>query len=891
MSLVSRCKSFLVSVLRRRRMEREMEAELNFHLASYTEDLVRSGVARDKAERMARIEFGPGELLKDECRQALGLRLLDETGQDIRYTARMLRKSPGFAATAVFTLAVGIGLNTAIFSVVNQWVLHPLAYPNSDRLMAIWTINPKYHGLTSTSAADLYDWRQANAAKNEIFEEICGWTASVVTLIREDEPKQFRGALVSAEFFRMLGVAPQLGRDFVPEDDQPGAPPVALLSDGLWHDLFGADPDIVGTAIPIDGTKTTIVGIMPSGFHLPVMGRNSLWMPLALSAAERANRDRLYLSVIARTRPGVDVARARRYLSTVADQLATAYPVTSAGNSITLTTLADELGRKIGKEPILFTFALVGCVLLLACANVSNLIVGRALRRQQEMAVRLAMGAGRFRLLRQLLTENLVLFLLAGALSAAFAVWGVRWIENSLSYEVRGSLPYMGALRVNMPTLLYAFAVAGFTGIVFGFAPALHCWRVDVHRGLKGSSSQASSGESIRLKSLLVVLEMSLALTVVVAAGLLVKGMTRIYADDPGFNPRGLITARLLLSDSKYTDLHRARAFFDDLVERIGSLPGIRGVAAAQLVPFDGRWSVTPYTLEGQPETRGAARYDVILDAVTPDYFSVMGITLLRGRFFSEQDREASDVVGVINQTMARRHWADENPIGKRIRFGGSLNKVFTIVGVVGDTEGQSENNIPRPQAYIPAHQSSARSMTLVIRPDLGTQSNAIPLFAAVRRATREVDPGQAVYSLQTMEDLESDWFNPIHVAGQMMMLLGGIALILAVTGIYSVMAYAVAARRKEFGIRLALGAAPRDLLSMVVGQGMKLAGLGFAIGLAASLAETRFMSMILFHVSPTDLPTFTLTSVLLLLVATLACYLPARQAASVEPMRVLHHE
>jgi putative ABC transport system permease protein len=891
MSLASRCKSLLTSVLHRKQREQEMEAELNFHLASYAEDLVRSGVPRDRAERMARIEFGPPERLKDECRQALGLRLFDEIGQDVRYTARMLRKSPGFAATAVFTLAVGIGLNTAIFSVVSQWVLNPLAYPNSDRLVAIWTLNPKYHGLTSTSAADFYDWRQANAVKNEVFEEICGWTGSVVTLIRDEEPKQFRGARVSAEFFKMLGVAPQLGRDFLPEDDQPGAPPVALLSDGLWHDLFGGDPGIVGTEVPIDGAKTTVVGIMPPGFHLPLMGRNSLWMPLGLSAADRANRDRLYLSVIARTKPGVDVSRARRYLKTVADQLANAYPATNLGNTITLTSLADELGRKIGKEPILFSFALVGCVLLLSCANVSNLIVGRALRRQQEMAVRLAMGAGRFRLLRQLLTENLVLFLVAGALSVAFAVWGLHWIENSLSYEVRGSLPYLGALRVDTPTLLYVFAIAGFTGIVFGFAPAFHCWRVDVNRGLKRSSSQASSGESIRLKSLLVVLEMSLALMVVVAAGLLVKGMMRISADDPGFDAKGLVTARLLLSDSKYTELSRTRTFFDNVLERIGSLPGVRGVAAAQLVPYDGRWSITPYTVEGQPGTTPGARYDVIVDAVTPDYFSVMGIPLLRGRLLSQQDLQGSEVVGVINQTMARRHWANENPVGKRIRFGGSLDKMLTIVGVVGDTGGQSETNIPRPQAYIAAQQFPVRAMTLVIRPDPGAQSNTTSLFAAVRRATSEADPGQAVYSLRTMEDLESDWFNPIRLAGQLMMLLGVIALVLAVTGIYSVMAYAVAARKKEFGIRLALGAAPRDLLAMVVGQGMKLAGVGFAIGLAASLVETRFMSMILFHVSPTDLPTFTLTSALLLLVAIFACYLPARQASTVEPMRVLHQE
>jgi putative ABC transport system permease protein len=887
MSLWAQCKSLLGAAFRRNRMEQDLDAELKFHIASYTDDLIRSGIPKERAERLARVELGGAEPIKEECRQALGLRLLEETKQDLRYAARMLWKSPGFAIVAILTLAVGIGLNTAIFSVVDAWVLKPLPYPAPDRLVAIWTSQQR-GGIGSTAPADLYDWRQ----QNQVFEDICGWSSALFTVMNGDEPRQLSGASVNAEFFRMLGVTPQLGRGFLPQEDQPGAEPVAVLSDGLWRDAFASDPNVVGKTIQIDGRKTTVVGILPASFHLPLMGRASVWTPLGLNSTDRADRTRRYLSVIGRTKPGVRLTQAAQQLNTIANNLEKSYPATNAGRGVTLRTLHDEIGRRSGREPTLLCFGLVGCVLLLACANVANLIVGRALRRQQEMAVRLAIGAGRSRLLRQLLTENLVLFLLAAALSLAFAVWGVRWMEGSIMYEVRANLPNQGAMSVDTTALLYTLGIAIFTGLVFGFAPAIHCWRVDVNHGLRGTASRASTGVTgARLKNVLVVVEMSLALVVVVASGLMVKGMLRMYSTDPGFNPSGLVTSRLVLSDSKYIDPKRAQAFFEAILERIRPLPGVKAVTAAQFVPYEGSYRFTQYGIDGQPEVATAERPMLVFDAVTPSYFETLGIPLLRGRLLSDQDRAESEMAGVINETMARRHWPNADPIGQRVRFGTKLARTFTVVGVVKDIRGQTEEDVSRPQAYVPLRQLPSRGMTLMIRAESANPSGIGELARAIRRVTKDVDPGQAVYNVRSMEEIQAEMFNPARVAGQLMTLFGAISLFLAAIGIYSVMAYAVAARKKEFGIRIALGAGRNELLAMVAGQGMKLAVVGFVIGLAGALAATRFMTMILYNVSPTDLPTFVLTSLLMFAVVAIACYIPARQASSADPMRALHHE
>lgn len=881
MSIRARLQCLFEGAFRRKRLESDMDAELHFHVARYTEDLVSSGLPRDQAERLARVEFGHLQPLKEECREARGLRLWDETIQDLRYAGRMLKSSPGFALIAILTLALGIGANTAIFSVLNAWVLKPLPYAHPDQLVSIWSADTKGRWEGSTSPADLQEWRKA---KKDVFEDICGWSTPAFTLQQGDDPEQIVGARVSVEFFRMLGVMPQFGRGFLAQEDQAGAPRVAVVSHELWMNRLGAGPDLVGKTIQVDGEPATVVGIMPEGFHLPLMGATRLWMPLISSDESRVRYER----VMARLKPGVNLARATEYLKTVARRLADSHPDTNAGRTVHLRLLRDEIGRDGGGDQAMIAFWLVGCVLLLACSNVANLVVGRAVSRQKEMAVRIAIGAGRARLLRQLLTENLVMFLASAVLSVGFAIWGVRWIADAIPIEVRAFLPNSAILHVDTTTLLYTLGIALVTGLLFGLAPALHCWRLDVNNVIKDNAVRHSgSAAGSRLKNCLIVFETSLALVVLVAAGLLGKGLVKMYTRDLGFHPDGLIAARIVLSDSRYTDAERTAVFKSAVLDRVRTLPGVQSAAIGTFLPYSGENSGTYYAIEGRPVPVSAERPSAFLDMVSPDYFSTMGIPLLRGRAFSGRDRADSLPVVILNQAMVRREWPGQDPLGQRIHYGARLARIATVVGVVSDTAGQDDLDNRYPQMYFPQQQFQAQGMSLVLRTAL-TPPN---IGAAIRSAVRAVDKTQAVLRTESMQQMMTERRAPYVIVGQVASFFAVLSLFLAALGIYGVMAYAVAARKQEFGIRLALGAAGRNLVSLVIGQGLKLTIIGLLIGQAAAFGITRLMSSILYQVSPTDAPTFTLISLLMLGVAALACYLPARRASRIEPTRALRYE
>ena len=882
MSVWSKASVLLRSALRRNRMEQDMDAEMRFHVARFTDDLIRSGVAREEAERRARIEFGNIEPLKEECRQARGLRWLDESSQDLRYAGRMMRKAPAFAFVAVLTLALGIGANTAIFSVLHAWVLQPLPYANPDQLVFIWSTGTKAQWRSRSAPADLYDWRK----DSPVFDQVCGWITPTFTLQQSGDADQVVGARVSGEFFKMLGASPQLGRDFLPDDDRPGASPVAILSNELWTSRFAADSSVVGRTIPIDGQQVTVIGIAPPRFHVPLMGKAMLWMPLALSEEDRGDRQGRYIAVFARMKPGVNLARASIFLKTLARRLEVQFPASNAGRTVQLISLRDEIGSEGAKDPAVIVFGIVACVLLIACSNVASLIVSRAVGRQKEMAVRLAIGAGRGRLLRQLLTENLVLFLFAGALSVGFALWGVRWIANSIPPQVRNFLPNFGILSLDLSTLVYTFLLALVCGVVFGFAPAFHCWRVDVHDGLKEAAARISaSARATRLKSSLIVLEISLALIVLVASGLLVKGLVKMYSSEPGFEPRGLIQGQLGLSDKKYKDATRIRGFYEQVLDRLRTLPGIQGAAICAYGVYTGNIGAVRYAIEGRPIP--AEPVTVWFDTVSPEFFSTMGTPLLRGRAFTEQDRADSMPVVIINQTMAERDWPREDPIGKHLLWGNKLGRTATVVGVVKNTGGIDDTDRPTAQIFLPFPQLPTRAMEIVVR----TATGSMDVAPAIRRAIQDVDKEQAVLRVDTMLDLIRERQAQFSVVGEVTSFFAMLTLFLAAMGIYAVMAYSVAARKQEFGIRLALGAGRRDLAGMVLGQGMKLALLGLVIGLACAFGVTRLMTSILYQVSPTDIPTFIGISVLLLSVAVLACYLPARRASGIEPTRVLRYE
>ncbi len=880
----ARFRTFLRDSFGRGRMERDMDAELCHHVASYTDDLIRRGLPREQAERQARIEFGQFEPLKEECRQARGLRFLDETNQDLRYAARLLRKSPGFTAIAVLTLALGIGLNTSIFSVVNAWILKSVPYPNPDQLVVIQEVDPKKTAVGVVSPGDVSDWRKAP----RVFDEICAYSTPIFTLLNDDQPEQFYGARVNWEFFHMLGVTPHLGRDFLPQEDAPDAPPVAIISHELWQSRFEQDPALVGKTIPIDGQKVPVVGILPVGFHLPLLGRAAIFMPLALTAAERPDRRVRYLNVIARMRPGVSLPQAFEYMNTVARRLEKDYPVTNTGRAVRLHTLQDEIGKEVGTDQVLIVFWLVGCVLLIACGNVANLVVGRAVNRQREMAVRLAIGAGRGRLLRQLLIENLVLFLVAAAASVVFAIWGVHWIAETIPADIRQYLPGSGALRVDRDALFYTLGIALASGVIFGFAPAFRCWALEVNEGLKRSTARVSgSGAGNRIKNCLIVFEVALALIVLVTAALLAKGLMRMYTSEPGFQPKGLMVAQIALSGSRYADPKRVEAFYTGVLDEIRRLPGVKAASAGMLVPFADVGNYTGYAVDGRSRPAPGNVPSTRLDMVAPGYFSTMGIALLRGRAISEYDQADSPRVAVINQELARREFGGEDPVGKRLRLGAGFANVVTVVGVVGDSKGQNETDLIEPQLYLPYRQSPSRNMRIVLRMNSETQDMA----SALRRAVMAVDKGQAVAGVQSMQKMMAQERSPQIIVSQITIFFALLSLFLAALGIYGVMAYSVAARRREFGIRLALGAAGSDLASLVVGQGLKLALIGLAIGLAAAFGVTRLMKSILYQVSPTDSATFVSISILLLVVALLACYVPARRASTVDPTRALRYE
>ena len=880
----ARLRTLARDAFRRGRMEREMDAELRHHVASYTDDLIRRGIPREQAQRQARIEFGQIEPLKEECRQSRGLRLLDETSQDLRYALRMLRKSPGFTAIAVLTLALGIGVNTAIFSIVNAWILKSLPYPNPGQLVTIREVDPRNAAVGVVAPADASDWRK----DHQVFQEICAYTTPIFTLLHGDEPEQLYGARVNSEFFHMLGVRLQLGRGFLPQEDLPDAAPVAIISHELWENRYQRDATLVGKTIPIDGQKVTVVGILPAGFHLPLLGRAAIFMPLALTDAERSNRRVRYLYVIGRMRPGVSLPQAGGYLKTVARRLQKDYPLTNASRSIQLRTLQDEIGQHVGTDQLLIVFWLVGCVLLIACGNVANLVVGRAVSRHREMAVRLAIGAGRGRLLRQLLIENLALFLLASAASVVFAIWGVHWIADTIPVDVRQYLPDSGALSVDRNTLLYTLGIALASGLIFGFAPAFRCWTLEVNDGLRENTARLTGGSAgNRLKNGLIVFEVALALIVLITAGLLTKGLVRMYTSAPGFQPNGLMVAQLALSGPRYNDPKRVDAFYAGVLQQIRRLPGVTSAAAGLLIPYTDSGNYAGYAIDGRPQPDPKDVPGMQLSVVTPGYFSTMGITLLRGRAISEQDQADSLPVTVINQALARREWPGEDPVGKRIRYGANFGAVLTIVGVVEDTKGQNETDVFEPEAYLALRQSPSRNMRIVLR----LNSEPPDMASALRRAVLAVDKGQAVAAVQSMRQIMAQERSPHVIVSQITIFFALLSLFLAALGIYGVMAYSVAARKREFGIRLALGAAGRDLVSLVLGQALKLALAGLAIGLAAALAVTRLMKSILYRVSPTDAATFVSISVLLLVVALLACYLPARRASTVDPNRALRYE
>jgi predicted permease len=878
MPLLHRLSSLWRNLFHKSRNEQELTEEIDAYLELLIEQKIEEGLDPEEARRAALIELGGKEQVKEKVRDARMGHQLETLWQDLRYALRMLLKNPVITLIAVFTLALGIGANTAIFSVVNVVLLNPVPYYEPQRLVAV---TEAQDGRPGGAHANSYLFWQA---QSQAFEHLFAYERGSYDLTGQGAPESLESLSVTANVFPALGLAPQLGRAFTPEEDRPEAEPVALLGHALWQRRFGGDPAIVGNTLTLDGQSRTIIGIMPPRSRsLLALERADVWLPLAINVKEeRQNRDRP-LTVIGRLKPGYSVEQAHAEVNLIMRRLVLATPGIMNTEAIA-TPLSERLAGNL-RHGLLALFGAVGLVLLIACINVANLLLGRAAMRQKEMAIRAAMGAGRGRLVRQMLTESLLLSLLGGAAGLLSAVLGVRAWTALTSFGLRS----IRESSIDGTVLGFTFLAALLTGLAAGLVPALQSSRIDLNEALKEGARQAATLRRRwlgRVSPALVIGEVALALVVLIGAGLLINSYLRVLAVDPGYDPKNLLALGVRLDDAKYpVGSPQAQAFYRDVLTRVNAIPGVKAVAAAigAGIPFTGSRCTTLLIIEGRPPALAEQRPQVECTYISPDFFRAMGIPMRAGRNFTDQDDEKAPWVVIINQALARRYFPGEDPLGKRILFGSSPR---TIVGVVGDVKRFGLEAEAPPEFYSPYPQRRfpGGGMFLAVR----TAADPLDLAAAVRQQIHELEPTSDV---RTREQQLAETLAPRRVQMLLFGVFAAVALALAAVGVYGVISYSISRRTHEIGIRMALGARPRDVLLLVVRQGMTLALAGVFIGLAAALAVTRVLKGLLFDLSVTDPPTFTLIAVLLLGVAFLACYLPARGATKVDPMIALRRE
>src|SRR6202167_638101 len=872
----------LRALFQRKAVETELDEELRFHFEQHVEKFLAAGLTREEATRRARLEFGGLDQVKEECRDARGTHFIETFLQDLRYGFRMLRKSPGFAAVAVLTLALGIGANTAIFSYVNAWIIKPLAYPHADRLMVLLSHDTK-KGWTSTgvtSNADFLDYAQQNTS----FEQIVPWTTWYFNLTGDGPPDRVLGGMVGWNFFQTLGAQPMLGRTFVPQEAEAASSHVAILSRGLWESRFASDPRIIGRAITLQGETYTVVGVMPASFQFSLMGVSNLWTPLALDEKARSDRTSSWFSAFGRLKPSVTPEQAGVDFAAIAARLEKSYPQTNTNQTTLLSSMIFEIGKNEGKEQAMVCFWIVGLILLMACANVTNLMLARASQRTKEFALRGALGASRGRLVRQMLTEFLLLFSMGGVAGALFGVWGVHWIENSIPARIRGYLVHYGRGSLDGTTFAYTFGIALLCGIIFGLAPALGTSGLDINRNLKEATGQAHGGRAgTRVRSVLVAGEIAMAVVVLISTALLVQDFVHLFLRDIGFQPQNLMAAQLVIPSAKYKSDAQLRTFYDQVMERVRAIPGVASADASEYIPFSESIQVETIQIVGRPAPQPGEEIGADTTAVTPGFFNTMQIALLRGRSIATGDDFGAPNVVVINQTLMRQQFAGQDPIGRQLDVG-EKHRICTIVGVVHDVKKNNLSDRPARQIYLAVAQFPSSYMSIVAR----TSRPVADLASAIRSAVWSVDADQPVSTVRTMDDLITERNTPNRIFTQMLGFFGFLALLLGTIGIYGVMAQAVQQRTHEIGIRMALGASSSSVIRMILAQGLKLACAGIACGLLAAAAVTRGMAAILSTVKSNDPLTYAAVAAFFALVALAACYIPARRGARVDPIVAL---
>jgi putative ABC transport system permease protein len=799
--------------------------------------------------------------------------------QDLHYGLRVWLKRPGFAAIAILALALGIGANTAIFSVVNSILLRPLPFKDPDRIMYL-AEKSQDTDYMNFSWPDYQDWRD----QNSVFEQMALFKNDTFTLSGTDQPEQVTGGMVTGNFFTTLGVNPFLGRNFLPEEDQPGANRTLILSHGLWQRRFGADPKIIGKTALLDTRSYIVVGVAPAGFDPPT-GKAELWVPLGLWRNSLAGRSGHSAGrAIARLKPGVTVKQAVTEIDSIARRLQDQYKEAPAVTGATVLPLHEQVVGKF-RPAILILFAAVGFVLLIACANVANLLLARSASRQREIAIRSAVGASRFRIIQQLLTEGMLLSLFGGILGLLLAMWGTDLLVTLGPVD----LPRLKEIGIDSRALGFTLIASILTSILFGLAPALQASRPDLNETLKegGKSSMEGMGGR-RVRNLLVVTEVALTFVLLIGAGLMIKSFLRLQQVDPGYNTDKVLALEMSLPGAKYRNRTEVAQFYEKLFARIEAIPGIEASGGANNLPMGENYNQQGFSIEGGPIFTADDYRMVDAYVTSPGYFRAMGIPLLRGRIFSDQDRETSPPVGIIDEAMARIYWPDADPIGKHFKMSGSKpeDPWITVVGIVGSVKQYGLDQETRPQIYRPFQQRADWTMSLVVK-----APNPMGLVSAIRQAVGEVDKDQPIYNIKPLEQIVAESTSQRRFNMLLLVLFAVIALILAAVGIYGVMSYSVTQRTHEIGIRMALGADQKDILKLILGHGMALALAGIVIGMASALALTRLMSSLLFGVSATDLPTFAVISIILTGIALLSCFIPARRAMKVDPMVALRYE
>ncbi len=880
----------LFALFRRSRLENEMTEEFREHMRVRASDLERAGLSHHEAERRARIEFGSEPKFREECREAFGFNLLEVISQDLRFGARVLWKSPGFTAVAVLTLALGIGATAAMFSVVYASLLRPLPYRDPNRLVILGEMRGQLkQGGTpfyNVSYPDFLDWSK----QTKSFEAMSGYTGDGFTLRGLGDPRPVIAAQATVNFFSTLGVAPFMGRDFAPGEDIADGPKVTILTYNAWHDEFNGDPAIIGRAIQLDSNSVTVIGVLPQSFEFAPRGAAEFWVPLHMNQGMQTRRSLRWMPVIARMKPGVTFEQMRAEMNTINHNLSAAYPQENGSTQLLITPLRERILGNV-RPVLLMLFGAVGFVLLIACANVANLLMARATGRRREFNIRAALGAGRTRLVLQVLSESVILAASGGVLGLVVSQWATRLLIGAIPANQLATMPYLRDVSGGNPAVVaFLFVVIVFAALAFGLAPALQVSQKTMGGALKEETRGSAGRGRTGARRVFVVAEIAFCLVLLAGAGLMVKSLTAMLHHDPGFDMNNVLTFGVALPPDAYPKNDDLIAFDRTITARLAASPGISGVANNSVIPLTGGGNTIRFLVEGHPMAAGT-EFETNIRSISPTYFSVMKIPLIGGRFFNDVDDTATAPQRVIvNQDFVNQFTPNENPIGKRIVFTFSpTQKYREIVGVVGGSVDKGLDTSTEPAVYLPFQQSTNNFLVYFVR----TQGPPTASVATVRNVLAGINPTLPLIQPFSMEEIVARSPSvflrryPSYLIGS----FAGLALVLATIGLYGVISYAVSQRTREIGIRLALGAQRSHVMRLVLGDGTRLALIGVAVGLTAGLGMAKLVSTMLYGVSAYDPATYVGMAGLLLIVAIAACYVPARRAVRVDPVVALRYE